>query len=788
VLLGYALASTVVYIAHSSAIVALEQARLQQQVANLAIALRGEVAINRGLIAAFLSGNALKRFLEEKDANYRASGIEVKLRESARLLLENPRTFISLAVLPGGEGLDYYYENSDDPFATATEAQLALARHAVVSSEASSWEFVDRNASRPLIVHTAVIDRVTMRAPEGAWGTAKQSELVVVQVAMRPERFLQLRQEMEAEYSGKLEFLQARPSASDEKALDVSAELGGGLFVRLRPSDDYAALLTRGTLWTLLGGAVLVSLLSVGLLMMLIRRFITQPVATFDRELTEVMMGQREALSANLGTGEVGRLSANIKQLHDSLRASIKRVRSASLTDQLTGVANRAAFTLGANETIRTAASQNGSCTVLFIDIDNFKFVNDRYGHEAGDELLRQFAGRATAMLASTAKQDGGADALFARLSGDEFAIVLSPPESRDLAKEVAEGALALFQRGFEVAGERYPVSASIGVATYPEDALDLAELLANADAAMYQAKMGGKNRVAFFSSELADSRRRDRAIQAELRRFDMGQECSLVYMPMVDAQGKVRGCEALLRWTSPVLGRINPDEFIPIAERTGQFVKIDKWVIERALADFAYLKEWFGPTVVLSINVSSAQVHTTLIAEHLEACLKARGVPAAQVEVDLTETFAEGGGETTKGGLAALRAIGVRIAIDDFGTGRTSVQQITEYAADVVKLDKALVTRLGTDQARPTLKALIALCHAQGMLVVGEGVDTHEKHGNLRAAGCDYFQGFQICRPLTLEKLATWQLQNIVAQADQRDIVQSNPSQRPVSSSQAMI
>lgn len=762
VLLSYTLAASAVYIAQNSAILRLEQSRLQQQVANLGVILRADVAVNRGLIATFLSGNALRRFLKETDANYRASGLEVQLRESSRLLLENPRTFFSVAVLPSATRIDYYYENSDDPFAAATEAQLAAARRVLAEGKISAWDFVDRDSERPLIVHSAVIDPVIMRAPKGEWWGGTKTDLIVVQVAIRPDRFIDFKRQIEREYGATLEIASTRLPPLEGGTLSVSEELSPGVFARIQASASYVAGLTHSTRLALSAGVLVISLLSVGLLMALIQRFITRPVAQLDRELTEVMAKRREELSPSYGQGEVDRLSANMKQLHDDLRQSIRGIEQASLTDHLTGIGNRLAFAAAASRAIDSALDSGSHCIMMFLDIDNFKFVNDRYGHEAGDELLRRLARRVEEMLSHISAPHSGAETSFARLSGDEFAILLLPPASAQLAKEVTDGVLSLFCDGFDVDGERYPVSASVGVASYPDDALSLAELMSNADAAMYQAKAGGKNMVAFFSAAISDTRRRARAVQAELRRLDPANEFRLVYMPLVDAKGQVTGCEALLRWTSPLLGPVGPDEFIPIAERNGQFAKIDRWVIDRALTDYAQLRDWFGPDFVLSINISSAELHTSQIAGYLTTCLAKHRVPAASVEIELTETFAAGLGDTTQRGVAALRASGLRIAIDDFGAGYTSVQQITEYAADTIKLDRALVTRLATEDASQTLAALIALCHAQGMAVVGEGVDTEEKRRLLESAGCDLFQGYGICKPSSLEDLGVWWLRSM--------------------------
>ena len=236
--------------------------------------------------------------------------------------------------------------------------------------------------------------------------------------------------------------------------------------------------------------------------------------------------------------------------------------------------------------------------------------------------------------------------------------------------------------------------------------------------------------------------------------------------MPIVNGRGKVTACEALLRWTSPVLGNVTPDEFIPIAESTGLFSKIDWWVIDRAMADCALLKKIFGADTVLCINISSAELYTKEIADHFLHCLSRHKADAQSIEIELTETFAVKLGDQSKRSIETLRAKGFRISIDDFGAGYTSVQQIIDYPAETIKLDRALVESLAKSAALPTLKALVALCHAQNMSVVAEGVDTAEKLSLLAAAGCDLYQGYLISKPLTVNDLGLWAMQRMLETA----------------------
>lgn len=765
VLLGYAVAALTVFVTQRTAILRLEQAKLQSQLANLGVVFHSDVAVSQGLLTSLVSGDVLRTFLRESDKSYRDKVLGLRLRESIRSLGNEPRTFVSFAVFNSGAELKDYYEESRGQRAGVSSSagvsheQMAVARRFAAGIVSSSWSYVDRDGKRPLIVNSRFVDLGTASGPSEEFRNA----VGVVQVALHPDSFIEASRALEQEYGSEVSF---KPGPKGEGDLAATLDLGPHLSIGLKASDAYVARLTDPLRFTLGAGVLIMSLLSVGLIMALIQRFVTRPVTELDRQLTEVMAGEREAIADFQAKGEVGRLSMNMKRLHDDVVTSFRQLQGASLIDHLTGIGNRSSFNTGAARAIATAAATENVCSMLFLDVDNFKFVNDRYGHEAGDRVLCTLARRIGDVLAAVAQRFPQVTTEFARLSGDEFAILVQPTGSRGAAEEIASGILSLFGGGFEVSGERYPISVSIGLASYPENAFSVEELIFNADAAMYEAKAGGKNRMASFSTAIADTRRRAHAIQEELRRLDPDEEFRLVYMPIAARDGTVTACEALVRWDSPTLGAVRPDEFVPIAERSGLFSKLDRWVVDRAMGDYAQLAEWFGPDFVLSINMSSAELHACSIGDYLAACVAKYAVPASRIEIELTETYAAGLNDTNRHGVDALRAAGLRIAFDDFGAGYTSIQHITDYAANTIKLDRALVTRLANPDGLKTLTALISLCHAQSMSVVGEGVDTDEKQSLLLAAGCDMFQGYGICTPRPLAEIGIWRLQELAARA----------------------
>lgn len=750
---GYAIAASTVYVTQRDSLLRLEQSRLRQQMDHLGVLFESDKTINRSFIQAIAGGGSLRSFLQESDETYRSHALGVRLQQAIGSLAADPRAYLSFSVVKSDLHVVHYFENSADPFAEIDPAQLAFAKRLLAGSSTSAWAFIEPDGAKPLIVNAEFLDPLTMNRPFAT----RTRDAVIVMAALRPERFLAMRRAVEAEYRARLEIVDRPPA--DPQGFSAAAELGPGVFARLTPDAAYfASRLSSLKAWLALG-AVLMSLISISLLMALVRRFITKPIARLDRQLTEVLAGERASIAIAEEAGEIGSLSSNMKSLHDDFVRSLHGIRTASWTDTLTGISNRAHFNVLAADALETAQRNGTKCGLLFIDVDNFKFVNDRFGHEAGDALLKDLAARFAEVTKT--KGDAATNTIFARLSGDEFAVLVESVDAAAVTEAIAAGILAVFSGGFD---ERFPVGVSIGIAASAEADASLGDLLANADAAMYEAKSAGKNRSARFTPELRDKRSRDRAIQEELRRLNPDEEFRLVYMPIVDRRDGVHACEALLRWTSPRLGEVTPGEFIPIAERNGLFASLDRWVIDRALGDHAQLAAWFGDDVIVSINVSSAELHTTTLCDHLIERLAARRVAPRRVEIELTETFAVGLHSEISRNVKAFRDVGVRIAIDDFGAGYTSIQQVTEYSADTIKLDRAFAERLAGSPE--TLRALVALCHAQGMSIVAEGVDSPQKVALFRAVGCDWLQGFEICKPLSLQDLGLWALTRIPARA----------------------
>ncbi|KOF15940.1 diguanylate phosphodiesterase [Ensifer adhaerens] len=764
VLAGYLLAAVSVHVTQSRSIRALEHAKLSQRLEHAAAVFQNEIGRSKGFLNALLNSNALRQYISETDKNYRANALGVRLQESVKSLSDDPMGYVSLVILTSSLQSEYYFENSWDPFAEIDEAQLNLARRLVREEKLADWTYLYDAGQKARIVYSYFLDPVTFTRPL----PSKKSSALLIQVAIQPDRFLDMQETLKQEYGADI-VLQPWPLAVTDD-LSASVHLGPSLYATLTVSNNHFYRLMAQQKLLLALGAVAMSLFSIWLIIVLIRRFITDPIATLDANVMAVMVGAHDEIRNMEEKGEIGRLTENIRELHRQSEQSLKLVQRSSWTDTLTGISNRGHFNAVAASIVREAIVSGEKCSLLFIDIDNFKFVNDKHGHEIGDELLKTLATRIAESVEAITERRGQKPAILARLSGDEFAVLVRSRPGDGTVREVSAAILALFEDGFEVSGKSYPVTASIGAAICPDDATNLAELISNADAAMYQAKTSGKNRSSRFSRALHDKRTRLRQIQDELRSLDPDEQFHLVYMPIVDTDGRVAGCEALLRWYSPVLGNVTPDEFVPIAESSGLFTKIDWWVINKAMSDCRQLKALFGPDTILAINISSAELHSKAIADYFSDCLSRHGLQPQSIEIELTETFAVKFSDQLRRNIDELRQKGFRLSIDDFGAGYTSVQQIIEYTADTIKLDRALVSNLTASQSLPVLKALIALCHAKDVAVVGEGVDTPEKLSMLTAAGCDLFQGYLISKPLPLEDLGIWALTRTARYANQQD------------------
>jgi diguanylate cyclase (GGDEF)-like protein/PAS domain S-box-containing protein len=411
--------------------------------------------------------------------------------------------------------------------------------------------------------------------------------------------------------------------------------------------------------------------------------------------------------------------------------------------DGLTGLPNRALLSDRFSQMIVQARRHGTSLGVLFIDLDDFKLVNDSLGHPAGDELLKETARR---LMASIRTGD-----TVARIAGDEFAIILADLARADDAALVAQKVIERIAAPVEVRGQEVFVTASVGVATFPADGDDAESLLGAADAAMYRAKQSGRNAYQFFTSEINQRTRARAQLGTELRRALERGEFMLVYQPKFDLQrAEACGAEALLRWKHPERGVVSPAEFIPVLEESGLIVPVGEWVLRQACAD---LEDWKASGLApmpVAVNLSARQFRQQDLDARIRALIAEAGVDPALIELEITESQLMQDPDHAIRVMESLSSAGIRIAIDDFGTGYSSLSYLTRFPVSSLKIDRSFVADVLTDEADGAIvRAIIDMAHTLGFTVVAEGVETEAQAAFLQGLSCEQAQGYLFARPM---------------------------------------
>ena len=419
------------------------------------------------------------------------------------------------------------------------------------------------------------------------------------------------------------------------------------------------------------------------------------------------------------------------------------RLHHEATHDALTGLCNRTLFAEETAAAIRLADHE--ALAVLFIDLDDFKTVNDSMGHEAGDELLREAARRL-----ETCARPGD---VVARLGGDEFAVLLRSAKDRNDVVSVARRILDALDEPIDLSTRAVRIGCSIGIAVDLDDDLAVETLLRNADVAMYLSKARGKGRYEFFEASMHEEAVERLDLKADLERAVTENEFFLHYQPIFDLQtGRVVHAEALVRWRHPDRGVIAPDRFIPLAEENGQIVPIGSWVLREACMQASRWRRIPGcEEVGISINLSMRQLQDDQLFRVVTAALKDSGLPASLVTLEITESMLAVDAEHTQAILEQLKTIGVKLAIDDFGTGYSSLSYLRAFPVDSIKIDKSFIKELHNSTTTAALiEAMVNLSTALGATTVAEGIEYSEQATILRRLGCSKGQGFYYCRPLS--------------------------------------
>ncbi|MEW6120768.1 MAG: EAL domain-containing protein [Pseudomonadota bacterium] len=418
--------------------------------------------------------------------------------------------------------------------------------------------------------------------------------------------------------------------------------------------------------------------------------------------------------------------------------------------DPLTGLPNRSYFQDFLGHALARAQREKSQVSLLFIDLDRFKHINDSQGHEVGDQVLRVVANRLDEQLR--------ADDFVARLGGDEFAVILTHPPASRAASRVASKLIAALAESFKIEQRRYAIGASIGISVFPDDGLDANTLLRQADLAMYQAKQR-RSGFEYYSDELNTIAQQQLMLESGLRQAIERSELALVYQPKIDlASGRVVGLEALVRWLSRSGTIVNPEHFIPVAEETGLIVPIGRWVARAACEQWmAWRAEGLDPPPV-AVNLSPRQFVDERLIDDIDAILRETGMDTAYLQVEVTESAAMDDPARTFDMLDALRQRGLHVYIDDFGTGHSNLGQLKRMPIDALKIDKSLIDDVLIDSDDAEIAdAIIRLAHALDMRVVAEGVETPEQVAFLKARGCDEIQGYVFARPMPPDRIGAF-------------------------------
>ncbi|MCH8622472.1 GGDEF and EAL domain-containing protein [Undibacterium sp. TS12] len=412
--------------------------------------------------------------------------------------------------------------------------------------------------------------------------------------------------------------------------------------------------------------------------------------------------------------------------------------------DSLTGLPNRHMFINQLREQIALAKESGRCLTLLLIDLDQFKEINDALGHAKGDTLLVEVARRIAACVHEPAT--------IARLGGDEFTVVLSDNHDNAHVTAVAQAIIDKLVQVFQLGIERAYISASIGIAQYPGDGHNAGDLLRHADQAMYAAKNAGRNRYCLFTGALQEAVQSRMRLNNDLRDALKAGEFQVYYQPIVElATGAIHKAEALLRWHHPVFGMISPAEFIPLAETSGMIVEIGEWVFRQAVEQVKRLRSMHLPPFKISVNVSPVQFrHEHDFTEAWLEHLAASGLPANSIVIEITEGLLLDATEGVADKLLRFRDAGVHVALDDFGTGYSSLAYLKKFDIDYIKIDRVFVSNIDVDANDLTLcEAIIVMAHKLGLAVIAEGVETTAQRDLLVAAGCDFVQGYLISQPV---------------------------------------
>ncbi|MGF1761233.1 EAL domain-containing protein [Photobacterium sagamiensis] len=517
----------------------------------------------------------------------------------------------------------------------------------------------------------------------------------------------------------------------------------------------------------------IITLLSVAIfipLMVLLSHFqIVRPLKYLHKAFLRLSNDNELVQVKTQGDDELNELGQEFNRMSLKLFKSNEKIRELAFNDSLTGLPNRFMFTKHLNRTLESAISDNSQLAVMFIDLDNFKHINDSLGHHAGDQLLQEIALRLHQNLRKKDCISYFSDRdMVARLGGDEFTVLLTGDSSVACVEQVAKRILEVISLPINLCDKNYYVSGSIGIACYPENGMTTQELIKNADIAMYHAKKTGKGSYQNFTDILSQQNYELSIIGQKMYEAIENEVFELYFQPILDGKTHhITSLEALIRWNDPELGFIPPDQFIPLAERNGLISAIGDWVIREACRQLKLWQDMGITDIQLAINVSAIQLNNLNFAEELSNYIINSGIIPGSLYIELTETAIINGEQEVLATLDRLHDKNIKIALDDFGTGYSSLSYLRNLPIEILKIDRSFICDIKDKNNNVILSAVITMAHALGIKVVAEGVEEPDHLAFLLKEGCDMLQGYMFSRPKPAGEITTLLLNDQTGEAN---------------------
>lgn len=490
-----------------------------------------------------------------------------------------------------------------------------------------------------------------------------------------------------------------------------------------------------------------------------LRAWREQQALTVETELGEDIESQRYVrvhIEVSLNPERQESYLSGVVQDITEIKRVEEKIRRLAYYDALTGLPNRRLFREHLQFALNHAARYQQVIGVMFLDLDNFKQINDSLGHDAGDQLLKQFAHRLQQLTRNTdymSRVPNNATSVeMSRLGGDEFTLLLTGLDQASSAGAVAKRIIDDMSKTFSINGQEIYASTSVGISIFPQDGDDSETLLKSADMAMYNAKSKGRNNYQFYNASMNTTVVRRLSLENQLRKAIERNELLLYYQPRVDIRsGRIVGVEALLRWQHPESGLMGPNDFIPLAEETKLILPIGEWVLNEACRQTALWLNDAPPGFTTGINLSTHQFKDKKLGQQINNALANAHLATRHIELEITETALMEDTQSALMVLQALSAQGIRLAIDDFGTGHSSLSRLKKFPLNVLKIDRAFVKDLPDDKdATVITEAIITLAHGLAMDIVAEGIETEQQLSFFQAHDCFQVQGYLFSRPVT--------------------------------------